>query len=75
MALKVGNGLEDGVQQGPLINKAAVEKVENHVQSAVSQGAEVVLGNRSLGGLPTVFLFLKPLKNLQHGLNLHRQKR
>ena len=64
IALKVGNGLEEGVQQGPLINKAAVEKVENHVQSAVSQGAEVVLGGKphSLGGSfyqPTI------LKNVQ----------
>src|SRR5262249_23539018 len=35
--LKVGNGLESGVQQGPLIDKAAVEKVEEHIQDAVSR--------------------------------------
>jgi succinate-semialdehyde dehydrogenase / glutarate-semialdehyde dehydrogenase len=49
--LKVGNGLEPGVQQGPLIDEAAVEKVEEHIQDAVSQGGRVLLGgNRhSLG--------------------------
>ena len=49
--LKVGNGLEPGVLQGPLIDQAAVEKVEEHIQDAVSQGARVLLGgNRhSLG--------------------------
>src|ERR1700759_2890038 len=42
--LKVGNGLEPGVLQGPLIDQAAVEKVEEHIQDAVSQGARVLLG-------------------------------
>lgn len=42
--LKVGPGLEDGVQQGPLINAAAVEKVEEHVEDALAKGASVVIG-------------------------------
>src|SRR5262245_1841191 len=57
--LKVGNGLESGVQQGPLIDKAAVEKVEEHIQDAVSRGARVLTGGKrhALGGTffePTV---------------------
>jgi len=44
--LKVGNGLEPGVLQGPLIDSAAVEKVEEHIQDAVSQGARVLLGGK-----------------------------
>jgi succinate-semialdehyde dehydrogenase / glutarate-semialdehyde dehydrogenase len=44
--LKVGNGLEPGVQQGPLIDEAAVEKVEEHIQDAVSQGGRVLLGGK-----------------------------
>ena len=44
--LKVGNGFESGVLQGPLIDQAAVEKVEEHIQDAVSQGARVLLGGK-----------------------------
>jgi succinate-semialdehyde dehydrogenase / glutarate-semialdehyde dehydrogenase len=44
--LKVGNGFEPGVLQGPLIDQAAVEKVEQHIQDAVSQGARVLLGGK-----------------------------
>ncbi|MGF7162354.1 succinate-semialdehyde dehydrogenase/glutarate-semialdehyde dehydrogenase [Rhodoligotrophos appendicifer] len=52
LKLKVGNGMEVGVTTGPLINKAAVEKVEEHVQNAVANGAEIVIGGKphSLGG-------------------------
>ncbi|CAI5993985.1 unnamed protein product [Closterium sp. NIES-64] len=42
--LTVGFGLEDGVTQGPLINQAAVEKVQSHVDDAVSRGGKVLLG-------------------------------
>ena len=50
--LKVGNGLEEGVSQGPLIDMAAVEKVEQHISDAVGKGAKVALGGRrhALGG-------------------------
>ena len=44
--LKVGNGFEPGVLQGPLIDQAAVAKVEEHIQDAVSQGARVLLGGK-----------------------------
>jgi len=58
-ALKVGNGMEPGVEQGPLINADAVEKVEAHIADALSKGAKVAVGGRRhpLGGLffePTV---------------------
>jgi len=43
-ALKVGNGVEPGVTQGPLINKAAVEKVEEHIADATGKGAKVLTG-------------------------------
>ena len=44
--LKVGNGFEPGVQQGPLIDQAAVEKVEEHIEDAVSKGGNVLLGGK-----------------------------
>jgi succinate-semialdehyde dehydrogenase/glutarate-semialdehyde dehydrogenase len=49
-ALKVGNGFEDGVVQGPLIEDAAVQKVERHVADAVAKGAKVVVGGAKLQG-------------------------
>ena len=42
--MKVGNGLEPGVEQGPLIEPAAIDKVEEHIQDAVAKGARVVTG-------------------------------
>jgi len=57
--LRVGHGVDEGVTQGPLIDSAAVAKVEEHVADAVAKGARLVLGGRrhSLGGTffePTV---------------------
>jgi succinate-semialdehyde dehydrogenase/glutarate-semialdehyde dehydrogenase len=57
--MRVGNGLEPGVAQGPLIDAKAVEKVEEHIADAVGKGAKVVVGGKrhALGGTffePTV---------------------
>jgi succinate-semialdehyde dehydrogenase / glutarate-semialdehyde dehydrogenase len=51
-AMKVGNGMEPGVSQGPLINADAVVKVEQHIANALSMGASVVTGGKKhqLGG-------------------------
>jgi succinate-semialdehyde dehydrogenase/glutarate-semialdehyde dehydrogenase len=46
MDLKVGNGVEVGVNQGPLINMDAIAKVESHIADAVNQGARVVVGGK-----------------------------
>lgn len=43
-ALEVGNGVKEGVQQGPLIDEAAVEKVEEMIADAVAKGGEIVQG-------------------------------
>ncbi len=60
-ALKVGNGMEPGVTQGPLINPAAVDKVEEHIADALKRGAKVMTGGHrhSLGGTyfePTILV-------------------
>jgi len=57
--LKVGNGMDAGVTQGPLIDEAAVAKVEEHIADAKSKGARVLAGGKrhALGGTffePTV---------------------
>jgi len=45
-AMKVGNGMEEGVMQGPLIDMKAVEKVEEHITDAVGKGARLVTGGK-----------------------------
>ena len=47
---KVGNGFEDGVNQGPLIEEAAIQKVERHVQDAIGKGARLLCGGQRLSG-------------------------
>ncbi|WP_050463371.1 NAD-dependent succinate-semialdehyde dehydrogenase [Herbaspirillum autotrophicum] len=64
-ALKVGQGFEADVTQGPLINEAAVSKVEHLVSDALAKGAQVVAGGKrhARGGLwyePTVMTGLTP---------------
>ena len=64
-ALKVGNGMEPGVYQGPLIEPAAVAKVEAHIADAVAKGARIVTGGKRhpLGGTffePTVLVRVTP---------------
>src|SRR5207247_1189674 len=51
-ALKVGDGTEPGVMQGPLINRDALDKVEEHVADATSRGAKIATGGKrhALGG-------------------------
>ncbi len=65
-ALKVGNGMEPGVTQGPLINEDAVRKVEQHIADATEKGATIVTGGRrhARGGS-----FFEPtiLANVPHG--------
>ena len=46
--LKVGNGLDDGTQIGPLIDESAREKVDDQVQDALSKGAKLLVGGKRL---------------------------
>lgn len=71
--IQVGNGLEPGVQQGPLIDMAAIEKVEQHIQDAVSAGAAIAVGGErhELGGS-----FFKPtvLTNVSPSMLINREE-
>ncbi|MGO4999326.1 NAD-dependent succinate-semialdehyde dehydrogenase [Oceanisphaera sp. W20_SRM_FM3] len=58
-ALKVGDGLQEGVQQGPLINEEGLKKVQQHIADALNKGAKLICGGQphELGGTffqPTV---------------------
>lgn len=67
--LKVGNGFEEDVTQGPLVNAEAVHKVERLIADATSKGAKVVLGGNALGGnffQPTVITEASPDMAIAH---------
>ena len=49
-ALKVGNGFEPGVSQGPLIEDAALHKVQRHVADAIAKGGKVLAGGKAMQG-------------------------
>ncbi len=71
--LKVGDGMDEGVTQGPLINIAAVEKVEEHIADACAKGARIVTGGKrhALGGTffePTILADVTP------GMKLAREE-
>jgi len=53
--LKIGDGLKDGVDIGPMIEEKAIVKVEEHIKDAVTKGATLLQGGKRLGGL-----FLSP---------------
>lgn len=69
--LRVGNGLEEGVNLGPLIDAGGVEKVEQHVADALALGARLLHGGRrhALGGHfyePTVLADATPAMRIAH---------
>ncbi|TDR04445.1 NAD-dependent succinate-semialdehyde dehydrogenase [Paraburkholderia silvatlantica] len=69
--IKVGNGFEDGVNQGPLIDDAAVAKVAQHISDATAQGAKLVAGGKVSSGRyvePTV------LADVTHDMLIAREE-
>jgi len=70
-AMKVGNGLSEGVEQGPLIDEAGVQKVEDHIADATTKGAKLLTGGarHKLGGAffePTVLRDVTPDMKIAH---------
>ena len=47
---KVGNGFDEGVSQGPLIEEAALQKVQRHLDDALAKGARLLVGGKRLAG-------------------------
>jgi succinate-semialdehyde dehydrogenase/glutarate-semialdehyde dehydrogenase len=53
--LNVGNGMEEGINQGPLINENALKKVQDHISDAVDKGAVIVTGGKPHSSGGTMF--------------------
>lgn len=71
--LKVGNGVDEGVTQGPLIDRSAIEKMQEHIDDAVSKGAAVLSGGKPVG---TDTLFFEPtiLTNVTSDMKVAREE-
>jgi len=54
-AFKIGNGMDKETTHGPLIHAKAIEKVQRHVDDAVSKGASILVGGKVAEGLPGFF--------------------
>ena len=63
--MKAGNGMEEGVTIGPLVNEAAVAKVDKQVQDAIGNGADVLCGGQRLteGGLDRGYFYAPTILN------------
>lgn len=67
--LRIGNGMEKGINIGPLINTKAVEKVQEHIHDAIGLGATIACGGERLQGnfhAPTVLLNVHPDSKIAH---------
>lgn len=71
--LKIGNGLDQGVTVGPLIDAAAINKVQEHITDAIGKGAEVVTGGNADNHGE---LFFQPtlLKNVTQDMKVAREE-
>ncbi len=71
--MKLGDGLNEGVDLGPLIDKPGLEKVSRHLEDAVSKGAEILIGGKQP---PQGGLFFEPtvLKNVTKNMVLFREE-
>jgi succinate-semialdehyde dehydrogenase / glutarate-semialdehyde dehydrogenase len=71
--LSIGNGFDAGVTIGPLIEEAAIDKVEAHIADAVSKGATVVAGGKRVEG-KGVFFQPTVLKNVARGMAVAKEE-
>jgi len=72
--LKVGNGLNAGIQLGPLINETQMRTVSSFVNDAISKGAKVVLGGKPLSELGPLFFSPTILTNITHDMDIYKSE-
>lgn len=70
--LTVGDGLQEGTDIGPIINKKGYDKIVEQINDAVQKGAEVVIGNEHTGDQNKDVYFVHPtvLKNVQNNMDI-----
>lgn len=70
--IKVGNGLEKGIQMGPVVNEAQLKKIEMYVEQAVQEGGKIEIGGKRIKELngffyePTIISNVKPNHTIAH---------
>jgi succinate-semialdehyde dehydrogenase len=72
--LKVGNGMEPGVQQGPLIGPKAVAKCEAHVRDALEKGARLLAGGERMDDLGENFFQPTALADVKPDMAIYREE-
>jgi succinate-semialdehyde dehydrogenase/glutarate-semialdehyde dehydrogenase len=72
--LRVGNGMHDGTDLGPLIHERQLHIVEQHVQNAVSQGARLLIGGERLTSLGPNFYAPTVLADVNHQMSIMREE-
>lgn len=74
--LKVGNGLDEDTDVGPVINENGFNKIVSHVEDAVSKGAEVLCGNDYDSNRDKGYFFVKPtvLKNVNEDMMIMQEE-
>ncbi|TFK79175.1 ALDH-like protein, partial [Polyporus arcularius HHB13444] len=72
-AFKVGNGLEKDTTHGPLIHDRAIEKVQRHVEDALAQGAQLLLGGKRIEG-PGSFFAPTVLSDVPHNALVNQEE-
>lgn len=73
-ALKIGDGSQEGVQIGPLINHAQVDKVTNFVEDAKQKGAQVICGGRQLSDKGALFYEPTIVTHLRDDMKLYNEE-
>jgi succinate-semialdehyde dehydrogenase/glutarate-semialdehyde dehydrogenase len=75
--LRAGNGLEEGIGVGPLVDEPSLAKVDRQVQDAVAKGARLATGGRRLteGGLDAGFFYAPTvLSGVADGMDIYREE-
>lgn len=73
-SLKLGNGLDEGIDIGPLINEEGVQKVRDQVEDAIAKGAEVVVGGKEWDGAEGYFYEPTILRNVNETMKIMSQE-